>query len=196
VLAVLLTANVDGLKPAEELSLRLAKTFKRLDAKGNHNPVIDNTDVDGICTKYLDHSAVKEVRKQHAYTTTLFMGLLENAWNKGIFTSPNVLWLKPVDRTLYLSLCALGGDRPFAEALGPWSHFMVEQRKKIAVTHPCIEGGTDALKAMLYEEEWIGSDEGMASDVAAIKALEGGNDDEYSPTRGIDLFDPPKPKSS
>ncbi|WP_026224179.1 secretion/conjugation apparatus DotM-related subunit [Marinobacter gelidimuriae] len=194
VLAILLTANAEGLGPAGTLALRLAKSFRRLDAKNQHNPTINAKGVNAIIKRNLEHPVVKQVRKKHAFTTTFFMGLLECCWKKGIFTTPNFLWLKPVNRTLYLSLCSLGGDRPYSEALGPWSHYMVENVKGHAVTHPCIEGGTDALKEMLFSDEWIGSDEGLASDIAELKALEAGNDDEYSPTRGVDLFDPPAPK--
>ena len=193
VLAILLTANVEDLKNARRLALELAKSYRRTDKKGRHNPVINDTGIDKVINKHIDKPLIRDILKKHAFKTTVFMGLLEHSWRKGIFTTTEFLWFKGVNRTVYLSMNCLGGDRPFAEALGPWAHYMLENTKKKAIKVPCIEAATDALEKMLFDEEWIGSNDGLASEIAARKALEPGNDDQYSPTRGIDLFDPPPP---
>lgn len=193
VLAILLTANVEGLKNARTVALRLAKSYRRTDKKGRHKPTIDDSGIDAIIQKHIKKPLIRDILKQHAFKATVFMGLLERSWRKGIFTTSEFLWFKGVNRTLYLSMNCLGGDRPFSEALGPWAHYMLECVKKKAIKVPCVEAGTDALNQMLFDEEWIGSADGLASEIAARKALESGNDDQYSPTRGIDLFDPPPP---
>lgn len=193
-LAILLTANVVSLGKARELALRLALSYQRKDKKGNHNPTINDRGVDDIIKQHISNSRIRDITKKHAFKTTVFMALLEASWKRGIFTVSEFLWLKGTNRCLYLSLCCLGGDRPFAEALGPWAHYMLESRTGKAITTPCVEAGTDGLEKMLFDEEWIGSEDGLASEIAAKKAMEGGDDDQYSPTKGVDLFDPPPPQ--
>ncbi|EAZ98365.1 hypothetical protein [Marinobacter sp. ELB17] len=191
VLAILLTANTSGLGPARELALPLAMSYKRLDAKGRHNPVINDKGVDGIIKKLINKPKIRDITRKHAFKSTVFMALLESSWKKGVFIAAEFLWLKGVNRGLYIALDALGGDRPFVEGLGTWGHYMLEVQQKKAVKTPCVEAGTDALQVMLFDEEWIGSEDGLASEIAARKAIDGGQDDEYSPTKGIDLFTPP-----
>lgn len=193
VLAILLVANAEGLGKSRELCLRLAVSYKRTDKKGKHNPAINDKGIDKIIEKHLKKPAIRDITSKHAFKATVFMGLLEASWRKGIFTTPEFLWFKGVNRTLYLSMCCLGGDRPFAEALGPWAHYMLETVKNKAITTPCVEAGTDALQKMLFDEEWIGSEDGLAREIADREALKMGNDDKYSPTKGLDLFDPPPP---
>lgn len=193
VLAILLVANVEGLGKARELALRLALSFKRLDKRGKHNPTINDKGIDKIIQNHLNSPIVKTVLKKHAFRATVFMGLLESAWKRGIFISSEFLWFKTTNRGLYLALNCLGGDRPFAEAAGPWAHYMVEQKKGAKISTPCIEGGTDSIKHNLFEEMWIGSDDGTVQEIAERTAIDGASDDTYSPTRGVDLFDPPKP---
>lgn len=191
VLAILLLANTKGLSAAREVGLRLANSYSRTDNKGRHSPTIDDRGIDKIIESNIKRPVIRDIIKKHAFKTTVFMGLLESSWKKGIFTTPEFLWFKGTNRTLYLSLACLGGDRPFSEALGPWAHYLLEQTKNKAIKTPCIEAGTDALNQMLFDEEWIGSEDGLASEIAESKALETGNDDQYSPTKGVDLFDPP-----
>lgn len=192
VLAILLTANTKGLEKARDLALKLAISYQRTDKKGKHQPTINDTGIDKILADCLRQPKIKDLLKRHHFKATVFMALLESSWKKGIFTTAEFLWFKGCNRTLYLAMSCMGGDRPFSEALGPWAHYMLEQAKNKAVRTPCVEAGTDGLRKMLFDEEWIGSDEGLASEIAAIKALESGNDDQYSPTRGIDLFDQKK----
>ncbi|KXS55571.1 MAG: intracellular multiplication protein IcmP [Marinobacter sp. T13-3] len=192
-LAILLTANTKGLGPARELALKLALSYQRTNKKGQHAPTIDDRGIGEIINTAIKKPVIRDLLKRHHFKATVFMGLLDASWKKGIFTTPEFLWFKGCNRGLYLALCCHGGDRPFSEALGPWAHFMLERQKGHAVKTPCVEAGTDGLQKMLFDEEWIGSDDGLASEIAERKALEPGNDDQYSPTKGIDLFDPPKP---
>lgn len=192
VLAILYVANAEGLGDARKLSLRLAKSYKRCDRKGMHNPTINDEGVNDLIKKHSSHPLIKQIQKKHAYKSTVFMGLLESAWKKGIFTSPEFLWFKGTNRELYLALCFLGGDRPCVEAAGPWAHYLLEQKVGRGIKDPCIEAGTDALQTMLYEEEWIGSEDGTISEVTEQAALGIGDEGKYSPTQGVDLFDPVK----
>ncbi|ONF42476.1 hypothetical protein BTO32_14780 [Marinobacter lutaoensis] len=194
VLAILYTANAAGLSEARALALKYAKSFRRLDAKGKHNPTIDGKSAGKIIAKYRGHPINVRVTKRHAYKTTVFMGLLEASWDKGVFIAPEFLWLKSVHRTLFFSLLQLGGDRPITEAMGPWAHYYVEKKVGRAIETPCIEAATDGLENTLFEEMWIGSDEGTIDEVVARKAIENPDDDRFSPTKGIDLYDPPSTK--
>ncbi|WP_286715035.1 hypothetical protein [Marinobacter sp. tcs-11] len=190
VLAILYTANVNGLGSARKLALKLALSFKRLDAKGRQRPSIDTAGIDKIIASTKNHHIIKAIKKAHHFKTPFFMALLEASWKKGIFTAPEFLWLKPIHRGLYLALDFLGGDRPPSEALGPWAHYMLEKRVGRAIPEACIEAGTDALQQMLFDEMWIGSDDGTIAEITEKAVLDGGDDAKYSPTRGVDLYDP------
>jgi intracellular multiplication protein IcmP len=186
VFAILLVAVADSLPSARELCLKLAISYQRSDKRGKHNPVIDDTGIVDIIKKHINHPKVRDVIKGHAFVTTVFMGLLEASWKKGIFITSEFLWLKGVDRTLYLSLNQLGGDRPFTEGTGPWAHYYLEQKQGYAIKVPCVESGTDALRTILFEEEWIGSNDGLASEILERKSKEGQmSTDEASPTEKV-----------
>jgi len=80
----------------------------------------------------------------------------------------------------------LGGDRPFTEGTGPWAHYYLEQKQGYAIKVPCVESGTDALRTILFEEEWIGSNDGLASEILERKSKEGQmSTDEASPTEKV-----------
>ena len=154
-LAILLTCFFESPEKARELALRLAKSFKRLDANGKHNPTIDASGIDKIIRKHIGKSRMKQLLMKHAYVSTVMMAMLEMAWERGIFTTSEFIWLKPVDRVLFLTLNQMGGDRPFVEGTAAWAHFMVEKQANRGVKTPCIEGGTESIRQQLLEEEWI-----------------------------------------
>lgn len=186
VLAILATGIVRGLPQARELALRLAKSFQRTDKRGKHRPTIDDKGIDNLLHKLMSDDQVKDVVKRHGYVNTVFMGLMERCWKNGVFISREFLWLKPVDRTLYLALNQLGGDKPWTEAASCWSHYLAEQQYGGAIKVPCIEAASDALRVILFEEEWIGSDEGLAGEIAERKSQEGVLPvDEASPTAQV-----------
>lgn len=186
VLAILTTAIVKGMPEARELALHLAKSFKRKDKRGRHRPTIDDKGIDHRLHKLMENDHVKDVVSKHAYVNTVFMGLLDRVWKNGVFTTREFLWLKPVDRTLYLALNQMGGDKPWTEAASCWSHYLAEQMYGGALKVPCVEAATDALRDLLFEEEWIGSDEGLAGEIAERKSQEGVLPvDEASPTAQV-----------
>jgi len=186
VLAILTTAIVDGLPEARELALHLAKSFQRTNRKGKHAPTIDDKGIDKRLERTLKNPHVKEVIKSHAYVHTVFMGLLERSWKNGVFITREFLWLKPVDRMLYLALNQLGGDKPWTEAASCWSHYLAECKYGAAIKVPCVEAATDGLESILFDEEWIGSEEGLASEIAERKSQEGvQSKDEASPTANV-----------
>lgn len=190
VLAILYTANVEGLSAARKLALAYAQSFRRLDSKGRHNPTIDSKGAADRIAKHSKHAAIQRIKKRHAFKTTVFMGLLEQSWEKGVFTVPEFLWLKTVNRTLFFSLLGMGGDRPYTEGMGAWAHYYVERKTQKAIDVACVEAGTDGLQKILFDERWIGSDEGTVDEIAERAAIEGGDDEKYSPTKGVDLHDP------
>jgi intracellular multiplication protein IcmP len=169
-LAILLTALCESMDKARTLALEKAQSFRRKDKKGRHNPTINMKGVDAILQRHANHPVLKKIEREHAYTTTVFCGVLEAVWKKGVFTTSEILWLRPSSRTLFYTLNQMGGDRPFVEATGPWAHYIVEKTAGQAVKPPCVEAGTDAIQQMLFEEEWIGSEDGLISEVEIKKA--------------------------
>lgn len=182
VLAILLTCICKSLQDARMLALRLAQSFKRCDSKGRHNPTIDVTGIDKIINRYINDPRIRQVVSKHAFKSTVYMGLLERAWKRGVFITAEFLWLRPVHRELFLAMNQLGGDRPFAQGTGSWAHYIVEKEYGTAVKVPCVEGGTESIRQILFEEEWIGSEEGVWSEVLERRSQEGTENQEDSPT--------------
>lgn len=186
VLAILLIGICKGLPDARKLALRLATSFQRCDKKGRHNPVIDDKGIAAINARYIRDPRVRETLNKHAFKVTVFMALLEKSWERGVFTSAEFLWLRPIEPTLYHCLNQMGGDRPFTQGTAGWAHYMVEKATGYAVKVHCIEGGTEAIRQMLFEEEWIGSDEGLASEIEERRSKEGAlSTDDASPTARV-----------
>lgn len=160
VAALLLLVIAKDATKARELALQLGNSFRRLDRRKRHRPTLDDRGVDKIIAKHADHPTVRRVLERHAFKNTAFVGLLNEATNKGVFIANEFLWLKPVNRTLFFSLLQYGGDRPFTEATGVWAHYQEEVREGYGIKVACVEAGTDSIWQMLYEEEWIAGDNG------------------------------------
>ncbi|TBW57439.1 hypothetical protein EZI54_07205 [Marinobacter halodurans] len=160
VAAILVTCIASSPNAARKLALQMGNSWKRLDRKKRQRPTLDDTGVDKALKKYGVHPKVKRVLGYHSFKNTVFVGLLNEAGNKGVFTTNEFLWLKPVNRTLFFALNQFGGDRPFAEAAGVWSHYQEEVKAGHGIKIPCVESGTDGIEESLYDEEWIVGESG------------------------------------
>lgn len=70
-----------------------------------------NTDgVDNLLQKYASKRPVIEVIERHAHTINVLVETLALARKKGRLVHANLLWLKPVNRTLWYAVCGQGGN--------------------------------------------------------------------------------------
>ncbi|MBK8184184.1 MAG: hypothetical protein IPK63_15415 [Candidatus Competibacteraceae bacterium] len=79
----------------------------------DYRPVIQTTRPD------LDHPAVQAIIRQHGYTHTVLMRLLEEARRGGVLPPALFTWLKGVDRPLWYALTSLAGARPLSKGWAP-----------------------------------------------------------------------------
>ena len=73
-----------------------------------------------LLPKIQAHLEIAKAMRVHAYTRTLLMTLLDKAQTRGVVQPALFLWLKPIDRTLYLALNNVGMRVARAECAGPW----------------------------------------------------------------------------
>lgn len=119
-----------------------------------------NTDgVDNLLQKYASKRPVIEVIERHAHTINVLVETLALARKKGRLVHANLLWLKPVNRTLWYAVCGQGGQCPYFEANGPWAHAQVERKigKKIPI--PQVLGAIEGMRDQLSREHWIDPEE-------------------------------------
>ena len=122
----------------------------------DYRPVIQTTRPD------LDHPAVQAIIRQHGYTHTVLMRLLEEARRGGVLPPALFTWLKGVDRPLWYALTSLGRRAPFVEGLGACAHYAAERRLGRALQSPAVAGAIEALATALTRAVRPAPSEGAA----------------------------------
>ena len=79
---------------------------------------LDLSGVDELIEKHFKNRQVQELCAIHAYELTLMISLLQFARQDGVVASADFLWVKPVDRRLWLTLNNAGRQTPGAEVGG------------------------------------------------------------------------------
>ncbi|MCF6768443.1 type IVB secretion system coupling complex protein DotM/IcmP [Thiotrichales bacterium 19S11-10] len=102
-----------------------------------------------LLEKYAETSKVKKIINSHAYTYTVFTGLLWGARSSGIVSTSSFLWLKPLDRELWYVLNNIGRRAVYAEAGAVHAHYLAESRLKKAITYPMVTNAIAALQTSL-----------------------------------------------
>lgn len=138
---------------------QLAFSFRegKYDAKGKLvTPHFANTaGADELLAKYGKHKKVVDIVNLHAHTINVLFATLASARRSGRLTHANFLWLKPVNRTLWYALCGQGGQIPYWEAAGPWSHMQVEERVGRPMPKPMVASAVYSLYDFMAREHWI-----------------------------------------
>ena len=142
---------------------QLAFSFREAtyDKAGNLvTPHSANTDgVDDLLSKYASQRPVLDVIERHAHTINVLVETLALARKKGRITHANLLWLKPVNRTLWYAVCGQGGQCPYFEANGPWAHAQVERLMGKKIPTPQVLGAIEGTRDQLSREHWIDPEE-------------------------------------
>ncbi len=113
--------------------------------------------VDALLRKHVKNKLIARTVHSHAYVLTVMASMLTLARNDGVLASADFLWLKPVDRRLWLMLNSVGRQTVFSEVAGPFAHWNVERVMGRPLRSPrvdeAVNGLEAAIKDILYIEE-------------------------------------------
>ncbi|MCF6764397.1 type IVB secretion system coupling complex protein DotM/IcmP [Thiotrichales bacterium 19S3-7] len=131
-----------------------ADTYLKEIARYQTNPsrkteIIINKKTQMLLEKYAQSPKVNKILSMHAYTYTVFTGLLLGARGSGIVSTSSFLWLKAVDRELWYVLNNVGRRAVYAEAGAMHAHWLAESRLKKAITYPMVANAITALQGAL-----------------------------------------------
>jgi intracellular multiplication protein IcmP len=87
---------------------------------------LDMTDVDQAWEWLSQQSLIKKICYRHAYWETKLCGLLLAGRVYGILMESDFIWLRPMDKRLFLALANLGGLGFYAETMIIGIHFSLE----------------------------------------------------------------------
>lgn len=162
ILAAHLAFACDNKKEAQKIFDYLSATFtvirpsgykrkkkKGLDVKEEYSIKIpENTDE--IINKYMKDERIQDLCNAHGYYFYPFMlGLSLLAKNKGVLSTAEFIWLRPMDRLLFLILNAAGGPTCYAECAGVFAHFEAESVMKKTLSAIYVQNATEALHSRL-----------------------------------------------
>lgn len=95
-------------------------------------------DVEAVLNQLKEDKNFKRIEKKYAYFYTLLMEVITVAKQNGVFAI-DFIWLRIMDRHLYMLVNNNGRKAAFSETAGPWSHKMIEDAKGIKQTIPNVE---------------------------------------------------------
>jgi intracellular multiplication protein IcmP len=119
---------------------------------------LNTSGVDELIDKHFKNRQVQELCAIHAYELTLMISLLQFARQDGVVASADFLWVKPVDRRLWLTLNNVGRQTPGAEVGGLYNHWYHECELKLPMSMPIVSGAVEALDIALKEVIYIPDD--------------------------------------
>jgi intracellular multiplication protein IcmP len=135
--------NVDSI--LRDLAIEHSRTpGKRLPAEA---PVWQRCKV--LFDKYARDPAVTAITRQHAYERTVMVAMFFAASKAGILPPNFFLWLRPLDRSLWVTLNCVMRRTYFSEVGGIYAHFLAEQSAGHKIEEPMIEKATLALDISL-----------------------------------------------
>jgi len=93
------------------------------------------------------------------FANTYLFKMLDFARERGIVTTAEFIWLRPIDRTLFYALNNCGRHNPknatgFVEGAGVVAHAQAEYAHGDALPFPVIEEAVIGLSDALYNEGW------------------------------------------
>lgn len=112
---------------------------------------LDTSGVDELIKKHFKNRQVQEICAMHAYELTLMISMMQFARQDGVVASADFLWVKPIDRRLWLTLNNVGRQTPGAEVGGLYNHWYHECELKSPMSMPIVDGAVDALDLALKE---------------------------------------------
>ncbi|MDZ5605208.1 hypothetical protein SJI00_20765 [Pseudomonas sp. RP23018S] len=133
----------------------------------------DITGAADLIEKYGNHPDIRAISERHAHRYNVIYGVLDLARANGRLFHSNFLWLRPVNRTLFILLCSHGGQCPYWEVAGLWSHYQIEFSMRKKILKPMVASAVYAMKDEMSKEHWI--DPGEYSEDVQRRMVEDAN---------------------
>jgi intracellular multiplication protein IcmP len=129
--------------------------------------------VDEICKKHDALRRVQELSQQHAYELTFMTSILMAAREDGVVPSADFLWVKPIDRRLWLTLNNVGRQTPAVEVGGIFAHWYMETALKRPFSQPMINEAIRAFGIALSEVIYVPSETEREAAFQKAQAIRG-----------------------
>jgi hypothetical protein len=94
---------------------------------------------------------IRETLLTHGYVKTVFYSLMERAWEYGVLSSGEMIWVKKVDRDLFYILSQQGRTSCFVEPCASWAHYLAESTFGFRVISPQLIEGIRAYDFDLFK---------------------------------------------
>lgn len=112
-----------------------------------------------LAARYHKHLWVRPLCQRHAFVTTVFTALLETAQARsGTFPTSDFLFLKVVDRPLFMALNQVGRRVAWPEAAGVRAHMLAEKESQKALPTPIVRPAVRAMAQHLANEGYVHRD--------------------------------------
>lgn len=118
---------------------------------------VDTEEAAALIPRFFSHPLVQATSRRHAYVNTFLPALLELAINErsGEFCQSKILWLKPIDRTLFYCLHQVGLQAANLEGAGPYEHGAIEKNSGFQIGPPEVFRSVTAMADKLVAENWL-----------------------------------------
>ena len=120
-------------------------------SRSSHSGKLDFGGTRELLVTHVKSKKVGRAVGPHAYLLTVMAEMLELARTDGVLANADFLWLKLVDRRLWLMLSSVGRQTPFAEVAGPFAHWKIEKRLRRKLKTPMVNEAVIALDAALSQ---------------------------------------------
>lgn len=135
-------------KGGQDMLDKMSLSF--VEARGDQPMKLDTSGAAELYRRYESDPMLQHAVRNHtSYVTVWLCALLMFARRKGVIACSQFVWLRPVDRTLWYSLNQMGGRAGWAEALGVWAHYQLEELVRNPVSIPDLELAIDGLEQEL-----------------------------------------------
>ncbi len=122
-----------------------AKLFTQI-AKSTKSGELNFSGADALLDKYINTRYVQQIIHEHAFVLTVMASMLNKSREEGVMATADFLWLKPVDRALWLMLSNTGRQTSFIEVAGPRAHWITEREIGRKLYVPMVEEAVNALE--------------------------------------------------
>ena len=104
-----------------------------------------------LLKKYGNDPRVLEICKRHAYQSTVMIAMFVAGKSSGILPPNHFLWLRPINRPLWLSMDCVLRRTYFAEVSGIYAHYLAETVAGHAIERPMVGAASVALDISIKE---------------------------------------------
>lgn len=133
----------------------------------------DTSGCDELIEKYEKHVDIQHAITLHAHSYNVIYAVLHLARLNGRLFLANFLWIRLVNRQLFILLESHGGQCGYWEVAGLWAHYQIEERMKKRQLRPAVGSAVVAMYDTMQKEHWV--DPGEYSEDAQRRMVQAAN---------------------